>query len=328
MKPVLTSLLLFMFYLSTAQIPLDSFYRDGARWVDLSYFVHAPSSSSLVRSSGAYEYIINGDTNINTVQYKKIYRRGIYSRTIKDGSDNSSIVDISDPFLYIGRLRTDNNTKVFFTDDRNNASSPYIIGEENMIYNFGQTIGDTLYLSSKFGATLITSIDTITINSGHKIKKYNKYILEGIGSIYGILGSGMIHYGPGPTYQTANLCYESGSMFYKSGAKDGNNLLNWYMLENCYDINLLNTHEINVPTKLSVFPNPTHNTINLRGSIIGKYAKLVLYNNIGQIVYNTQREILNNSLHTTLHIPDLAPGIYNLILTTEKTSSTTRILVE
>ncbi len=320
MKPIFISFLLFFFYQSNGQIPLDSFYKDNTRWADLYYCAWSSSSSSTTKSTTAYEYKIIGDTVLNTVSYKKIYRRDIY------GKSSSGNTYTSDTFMYIGRLRTDHNTKVFFTDDRYGVWSPYTIGQEKMIYDFGLTVGDTLV-----GGRTITSIDTITTISGHKIKKYNyysSYILEGIGSAYGFLGSAMIRYGPGPTCGNINLCYESGNMSYKSGAEDPHNLLNWYLLENCYDINMLNTTEPALPAKLTVFPNPVSNTINLKGSIAGKEAKIALYNSMGQIVYSTLKEIVNNNLQTTLKIPALAHGVYNLIVTTEKTCSTTRILVE
>lgn len=131
MKPILLILFtLFLSLASVAQIPLDSFYKDGTRWVDICYYQRSLTSSSPVNGSEAYEYVINGDTTMNNNTYKKIYSRMIGSSTLKN---------LPGSLMYIGRIRTENNTKVYFADDRNALNSPYRKGIDTLIYDFSDT---------------------------------------------------------------------------------------------------------------------------------------------------------------------------------------------
>ncbi len=329
MKPVLTSLLLFMFYLSTAQIPLDSFYRDGARWVCFKDVTIYDKYKPIGTGSNAEEYQIFGDTVINSNRYKKVYIRLL-------GSISSTTP--TSP-KYIGRLRI-SGRKVYYTNDSTQICNIMPTGKEKLMYDFGLNVGDTFnYLEDTINSTytryILTDIDSIQITSGQYIRKYSfsgynggRTYYEGLGLSIGFFDACQVGWGysSNASYTTGCICFQSGSINYKTNQRS--QLLNWYLQDNCYDINLLNTTEPALPRKLTVFPNPVSNTINLKGSIAGKEAKVALYNSMGQIVYCTLKEIVNNNLQTTLKIPALAHGIYNLIVTTEKTSSTTRILVE
>lgn len=240
---------------------------------------------------------------MNGFQYKKIYRRNIHSREVSTWGTNET--HFLDTFIYVGRIRTEDNNRVYFADDRNGVSSPYVQGTDNLIYYFS----DTLY-------GIISKIDTVTINSGHKIKKYeigniaSQYFYEGIGSVYGFFGSKLLNWGPGRQYQNEMLCYESGNMFFKSNAKDYNNLLNWYFIENCYNINLLNTQAINLPSDLTVSPNPSNGIFLIKGRTQSEHTFITIYNNFGQKVFD--KTIRGYDINTEVQLNNSVPGIYTI----------------
>lgn len=315
MKPILLILsALFLSLASIAQIPLDSFYKDGTRWKDIYYTVRTPTSHDLIKKGVASEYLINGDTIVNGLQYKKFYYRIIYSKTISTITGTSETQPT--PYQLMGRLRVDNR-KVYFADDRTNVSSPYIIGKDYLMYDFGVAVGDTFYydyselIKSKI---IITKIDTITINSGQQIKRYNygqfnAYYLEGIGFYGGFLTSKMHFWVDMSPVEYEMLCYQSDNLLYKTGNKT--ELLNWYLLENCYDENMLKTPQVSASVNnLLIIPNPSSGFFLIKGFSESSQTSISVYNNIGQKVFD--KTVTGRNIDTEVLINNSIPGIYTI----------------
>lgn len=74
MRPILLVLCaLFLTLASTAQIPLDSFYKDNTRWISFADYTARSHTSSTGEAKGSVvlEYKISGDSIINNDTFKK-----------------------------------------------------------------------------------------------------------------------------------------------------------------------------------------------------------------------------------------------------------------
>jgi hypothetical protein len=154
-----------------------------------------------------------GDTTIDLLQYKKVYR------ATDEYYTNWEL------YLFI---REDINQKVYFRSDTSQ--------QEYLLYNFNPNINDTLTVSSVFtqisfdyGFTtnnmIVDSIDTILL-AGQNRKRitlkcdncfYNEYWIEGIGNLqHGILNNNMGYINS--TDLTLLCVYLSGALLYNNGS--------------------------------------------------------------------------------------------------------------
>lgn len=74
---------------------------------------------------------------------------------------------------------------------------------------------------------------------------------------------------------------------------------------------------IDLSNNIAVVPNPNKGTFTLMGSVIANAASIKVTNLIGQTVYTNNVQVSGNMLHETLHLTDLAPGLYILNIHTE-----------
>ena len=128
-----------------------------------------------------YQYQITGDTNINSLIYKKIDRSGSF--------------DCPPPLLpvsgYMGAFRNNISTKQVFFIPRDSI-------DEVLLYNFNLNIGDTIsgYLQLVSGnIAIIDNIDSVLIGNDYRTRWHHSstqyfwdgFIIEGIGCDYGLL---------------------------------------------------------------------------------------------------------------------------------------------
>jgi hypothetical protein len=321
-----------------AQIPLDSFYKDGAIWTNMYQTDYWASSHDHIFGNTGYVYKIYGDTIINTVKYKKLWRGLIdvsYISIVGDNYYNFMHLEV----YYIGRLRTVGR-KVYYVQDTNTGNR-YPPGKEYLIYDFGQQIGDTLkreYLGSPSSfitdTSLLASIDSVQMESGQYIKKYtyqwgtkSDTAYEGLGGIYGLLGwNGYVGLVYPHIMCVSPVCYLSPAMLYHYDVKCTK--VDWYLLKNCFDVNALDIEYATKQKQLTLYPNPSNSSVIIEGSVQAKEVNLSIYNTFGQVVYSANETVSNNYIHRKIDLQDLPKGVYRLVVQSDTKTLILPVIVE
>lgn len=323
MKYTLFALCLFISASSTAQIPLDSIYRDGAVWTQLYVYERWASSSRYNKAVVGYTTSINGDTTVGQVKYKKLYYtwKGGYSNSTDDGFQ---FIPASPP-KYVGRIRLSDKT-VFYTRDEQSANPYYMTGVEYRIYNFALKIGDSIGDSLNPQA-VVSSIDSVQTSNGKYLKKYitgpfsNNYIIEGLGLFYGLIDILSLDFPLRYIHPLEyGLCFSSGDIFYHY--KPSVPGVDWYLLEKCFDMNALTVSEVNSQKELTIYPNPSQSFFTLEGNCKAKEAKITIVNMLGMVMHTEVIPVENNYIKCKVSIDSLPNGIYQLLLNTNESQKT------
>ena len=323
MKYTLFAICLFISASTTAQIPLDSIYKDGAVWTQLYVYERWASSSRYNKVAVGYTTSINGDTTVGQVKYKKVYyaRKGGYSNS----TDNGFEILPASPPRYIGRIRLSDKT-VFYTRDEQSANPYYMTGVEYPLYNFALKIGDSL---SPYA--VVSAIDSVQTSNGQYLKKYitgpfsNNYILEGLGHYYGLIYILGLEYGLHPAHPEAyGICFSSGNIFYHY--KPSVRGVDWYLLEKCFDMNALTVSEVNSQKELTIYPNPSQSFFTLEGNCKAKEAKITIVNMLGMVVHTEVIRVENNYIKYRISTGSLQDGIYQLLLNSDESQKTIQFI--
>lgn len=192
-------------------------------------------------------------------------------------------------------------------------------GLSNLLYDFSVSIGDTINSIGNpitLDTVIVDSIKFISSNSIsrkhiylHSIQTTNpqsKIWIEGIGSYYDLFYPSITL--PDPTYNL--ICYQYKSNTLYPDTLNGANTCNSFLTS-------VNNYENNL---ISIFPNPTRNTIFIKPNITTQITNYKLYNTIGSIIKNEQLK------NYTINIQDQPTGIYYLQLQTETGNQTTKII--
>jgi Secretion system C-terminal sorting domain len=224
-----------------------------------------------------FDYLLNGDTTINLVQYKKLYRA--------DGNE----------VYYSGLLREDIIEQRVFINTSN---------EDVLLYDFSLEVNDTatVYGAWSMHDIVVTEVNTVLVNETYRKKivfdELNGwspgYWIEGVGSVYGLPDAAL---GQITDYSPVLSC------FY-----EGNNLA-WDNPDN-EDLqcsSTLSTNEIE-QVELNFFPNPASEKLNwtLPTTNGNSIMQIEIYNSTGQMC----KSIITNS--NQIEISDLASGIYSI----------------
>lgn len=202
------------------------------------------------------KFYCDGDTTINNLKFKKLMYRG-YTR--------SQIVEQTYISGYYGAIRNDTVEKnVFFISTNYNSNYE---GNGDLLYNYNLGIGDCLY-DSCFSdrADTISQIDSVSYCNKY-YKRYNTssgdYIIEGIGSKYGLLPV---------NYLTASgglLCY----------SENENKL--------CDDCGYLTTIDSYPEINVKIFPNPVIDKVEIISDVNIHYIEVFNLNGILLDRYNS-----------------------------------------
>jgi hypothetical protein len=242
-----------------------------------------------------YNYYTNGDTTINALTYKKIYRSGTgYIWTAQPPPNPCS----NNTFTYIDTLPS------FFL--RSAAKEMYVRMpsdlNEYLLYDFNLSIGDTLpqTLNNFTTDTYVVNIDSISTPFGY-LKKFelsgsswSQYLIEGIGHSKGLIE---------PMHVPLECGYD---------------LL-------CFSLNDTAYYPINGPTcdlavgvnkeisafKSIIFPNPTNGYTKIQFEESLSNAEIIISNIYGQTLQKIEQV---NGTETTLNFESFASGIYYLTL--------------
>lgn len=236
-------------------------------------------------------YKISGDTIINELAYKKVYK-----------SEEEMPVN----WEYEGSIREEDE-KVWYISHFNN--------EEILIYDFTLNVGDTM----AFQYQPVMVVDSIAYHEIAGIERkymYFSYInfttykelwIEGIGSNYGVLSSGS---GGSVGGWTWLLCMsENGELIYMNP-----NFNSCFLISN--DINEIRTFDFNI------YPNPTYGLLIIENLNNTKINSISLVDLSGQIIQTFK----NNQ--STLDLGRMASGSYLLIIDTENGLIREKIIVK
>ncbi len=226
-----------------------------------------------------FDYLIDGDTTINLVQYKKLYRA--------DGNE----------VYYSGLLREDIIEQRVFINTSN---------EDVLLYDFSLEVNDTSTVYGAWGMHDIVVTDVSTVVIGNTTRKkivFDElngwspgYWIEGVGSVYGLPDAAL---GQITDYSPVLSC------FY-----EGNNLA-WDNPDN-EDLqcgSTLATIEISQAT-LHVFPNPAaeYLQISLSENTLLQALKVDVVSLTGQTV------LITPTYTSRLDISNLPSGVYAICL--------------
>ena len=240
-------------------------------------------------ASEEYSFILSGDTTINSQTYHKLsipfvnfYTTGTCTQRHSPG--------------YKGAIRQDVlNKKVFIVPPSSTT--------EELLYDFNLTIGDTVqgYIASNFWANdTVISMDSVQV--GNDFRKrwyinfwYNIYLIEGIGSTYGL-----IEFSPGPaidfdSYDLDCFMQDSETLF-----PDTNTYCQ--LITTTKDIDLLSNH-------VKVFPNPSRGSFSVEFSQPNDIKIITMKDLFGKIIF---QEEINGQIKVNLE--NIKSGTYILTI--------------
>lgn len=236
-----------------------------------------------------YSLSITGDTTISSQVYHKLH-----TPFVQINSTGNCTVPV--PVGYRGGLREDTLArKVYYM-----APSQTV---EQLLYDFNLQVGDTVtgVLRALNGPPdQVTVIDSVLVGSSYRKRwhinpLYNMFIIEGLGSTYGLFEASPGYVTDYPSYTL--LCFSQDNQVQYPG-----------FAVSCMLINGTTDPELS-QVSVSVYPNPAAGafTVDLQKAGMIKTARL--YDVNGKLL----REQLLNGQHL-LHFDALENGLYLLVL--------------
>jgi hypothetical protein len=264
----------------------------------------APPVSNPSLRDDYFNYFFDGDTTINSIPYRKIYKTGSqHFHCVWDGNPLNPDNWYSYSHEYAGALREDSTQKKVYCVLLNDNS-------ESLLYDFSANVGDTLNTINC--GLVIQSIDSFMANGSYR-KKFNltgqpSYsIIEGIGSTAGLFEELC----PFETYGWLQCFTENNILLYHD------------TLLSCDIPTGINA--VPLPTNPSLFPNPfsDHVTLFPNENLQGCTIRIIdLMGNLIRIIkpidsspFIIERNNLASGLYF-LHIdfPNKKPRVLKLII--------------
>jgi hypothetical protein len=259
-----------------------------------------------------YQYFITGDTIINDLMYHKLQKSGIVYAAGGFGCSWDIFWSIN---YYAGCFRNDVSAKKVY------YMNPYT-DTEKVIYDFSLSVGDTIpELDYYPNYPTIESIDSIEIGGKfHKRFKidnkcwdaYTLYIIEGIGSTYGLLSSTFCPFESASTLLCLSINEET---FYSDPWWQGN----------CTPIYLEIEDYSQDKMMISLYPNPTNGELRIESGKL-RVENMELFDIYGR-KQNVSVENLS-SVESRLDISHLSAGIYFMKIYTEIGEVVKKVLKE
>ena len=282
-KLLITAVTLFMLQQLNAQEYIPTAV-EGAHWIVRLYDHTQPNPVD-----DLWEYYAEGDTMIEDVLYKKIYKRSLV--VTQEGPP----FEADGPYELYGFIRDDSIARKVYAIEIDESVSECPTNEEYLMYDFSLNVGDTAVfcLFLDFYDRIITSI-TPGIYLGFETRVFATYdgfisYYEGMGSDFGLFEE----------------------MFYPVKAENKKNLfmtdLYYYCRESPCDF-LVITPEVNKPIEFNVIPNPTSNFLNFNISYSSTCKIFALHNMQGEKI--KEITLMPGKRKYALNIQDVAPGFY------------------
>jgi hypothetical protein len=255
---------------------------------------HFPDSDA-IWSVYNEKYYIEGDSMVNSKTYKKIYFSS-------DSNLNNGIL--------FALFREDTTSRQVFAIRADSTS-------EYLLYDFSLNVNDTAsvyptsfpYYSGPISIS-IDQIDSIMINGQYRKRFFIRgvqhnsnipeYWIEGIGSTFGILNSGITGVTIFDIAYPTLLCFEQdGSLLYQNPA-----------FTDCFEPYPIGISE-NKLQALQIFPNPAKNALTVRSE--EAVIEYKIFSSLGQIVGGDDV----NSMSFSFNVSNYQQGMYFLHLKTK-----------
>lgn len=155
---------------------------NNARWIITEHDIFDPNAQII----NMYEYLSDGDTLINNLEYTKIYKRLLDPTIIQP-----PFVPIGDYVLH-GFIRDDSENEKVYAILLHETNQECPINEEYLLYDFDVSVGDTLYTCQMlFGDFIVSGIWENTFIYGfftnvYWDERFSADIYEGIGMNSGL----------------------------------------------------------------------------------------------------------------------------------------------
>lgn len=236
-----------------------------------------------------YVYYTFGDSTINNVSYKKIFKHGTYAKNWYDSPPVPSWCDTSMTFDFFITLVRQENKKIFI----HHENEP-----EELLYDFELKVGDTLPLTwNQFNEEIIvTSIDSLQVGNEYRrifnlTNQYPSELIEGIGHNGGFL----------EPFQTSLDC--------------GFQLKCFALNDTTYYPNFNAPCDLTVSIKPTLsqetfkyYPNPVTTELSIEKDFSESIEQVISYNTIGQKKVLSFRQVGENMI--IIDCSGLGKGIY------------------
>lgn len=292
-------LLCFLSFYGTSSAQTNSYLQNNPQWVVL--LANGFNYPCIVYDS--MNYYLNGDSVINSLQYKQLYKCGSAWSSWQSPQPNTGC---NLNYTYcdttpVGFLRSQ-GLQMYFIPNGDTS--------EQLLYDFNLTVGSQLPQTYAFccpGAS-VTSIDSIYTPYGYRkrfwVNNGTEYLVEGIGSYYGLIEQ----WGPQLDHTNQLVCY-------------GLNDTAWFPGQGpyCSVITEVSNHE-QVDGDLQLYPNPVSTQVTITANISGA---LQMTDVLGNIVFAsafTGRQEINLS--------GFAKGIYFIRVRNDEQQIATQLIVQ
>ena len=289
MKKLFLLLILLPFFTYGQQLQNSSLIKDGGIWREARAAVNTPPDPWWIVKK---QYLMDGDTVINSITYKKIYTCD-YSPSISNK-------------VFFSGIREDSFGKVYFLLDTNKmilSNFNLQARTEYLLYDFSLNIGDTIRLhNERDSIQVLQSIDSVSVGNQYR-KRWNftdlfgnplYSCIEGIGSINGL-------------FFPLQFCFESSQLLtcYEDSVISWNNpYLNGV---DCFAVSLDKKEK--QTDLIKIYPNPTGNNLYLHfKKKINEDILLSIYNSTGQLVKQEQFTAFSNEYR--VNIGEISKGVY------------------
>ncbi len=302
MKKLLLFISILVVQFANAQTNIYHPFPDSSAHWNINRLVFCLTTGGVANEN--YTIEIAGDTLINSTVYHKLNTP--FVEYLPTGNCPSFTLP-----GYKGAIRQDTSLKkVFFIPPTNNV--------EQLLYDFNLQIGDTVKgFTESFNFTIDTviSIDSVIVGSTYRKRWfinncYNIYLIEGVGSTYGLLALSPGCITDADDYSI--ICFQqNGQSQYPI---TGNN---------CETITSLNPIE-NDFTGIKVSPNPaTDKLILLNFTPSNHRNNISIFDALGKQVLS-----INNLTNNSIDISKLAKGLYLLKYVDRENSSSVSFVKE
>lgn len=285
-KQLHLSLFVLLFVTANGFAQVNDYFLNNPIWKENS--VCAIFSTCI--ENNTYNYYIGGDTIINNLQYKAIYKKGTIIRYLQSSNPNPGCA--TGTFNYVDTL------PLFFIRSAGKQIYAYSSNQfnpEQLLYDFNLQVGDSLPLTAlnTVPDIIVTAIDSFYTATGYwkrfyldQTNTWCQYLLEGVGSDRGLIAPTEIPFECGFN----QICYGQQDTGY------------YPQLGPTCDIPLSVQQPVAEKLSLPVYPNPATDQLQL-GIAVTEQKYWQVRDICGAIV-------LQGSPAAVISVTTLAPGYY------------------
>lgn len=285
------SILLIQYANAQNYIPLAV---EGAHWV-----IRFDKIETFERVDGLWEYFASGDTVIDSLTYKKIFKRDL---VITQGGPP---FQPDGPYQLHGLIRDDSTIKKVYALRFYNINHGCPMNEEYLLFDFSLNVGDTVDLCGlpDFWDYVVQNIYfSEVLGFSTRVYVLDPDIYEGMGSSYGLF-----------EYMFAP--------FKKNGKRyTSSTFLEYYCRESPCMLFVSNNESVESPS-IIISPTPAKDILYISSSAMNEITLITIYSNIGKKEIQVTRDF------NKINVSKLEHGLYIIELIIDKKIVRQKILI-